>query len=80
MRIVNLSGRLVIIAGDRAVDVQQVSAGQFDPDPQAIYDRWAQFRAWADASPRLPEGSPFTAADLGAPAPAPRPDSLAWSR
>ena len=71
MRIANLSGRLVLIRGGRAVDVWQASEGRFESDPQAVYDRWADFRAWA-AQADLPAGTEFAAADLGAPAPAPR--------
>ena len=72
MRIANLSGRLSLIVDGRAVDVEQASGGRFAADPQAVYDRWAEFRAWADEAADLPEGAPFAAADLGAPAPAPR--------
>jgi 2-keto-4-pentenoate hydratase/2-oxohepta-3-ene-1,7-dioic acid hydratase in catechol pathway len=71
MRIANLSGRLVLIAGGRAVDVWQASGGRFGSSPQAIYDRWSEFRAWATEA-SLPDGTEFDAADLGAPAPAPR--------
>jgi 2-keto-4-pentenoate hydratase/2-oxohepta-3-ene-1,7-dioic acid hydratase in catechol pathway len=71
MRIANLSGRLVLIADGRAVDVWQASGGRFGSSPQAIYDRWAEFRSWAGQA-GLPEGTEFDAADLGAPAPAPR--------
>ena len=71
MRIANLSGRLVLITGGRAVDVREASEGRFESDPQAIYDRWAEFRSWA-AQADLPAGAEFGAADLGAPAPAPR--------
>jgi 2-keto-4-pentenoate hydratase/2-oxohepta-3-ene-1,7-dioic acid hydratase in catechol pathway len=71
MRIANLSGRLVLIAGGRAVDVWEASQGRFAPSPQAIYERWADFRSWA-AGTSLPAGTEFDAADLGAPAPAPR--------
>src|SRR2546430_9784706 len=71
MRIANLSGRLVVIAGERAVAVWQASEGRFGSSPQAIYDRWEDFRSWA-AQADLPEGTEFDPADLGAPAPAPR--------
>ena len=71
MRIANLSGRLVLIIGGRAVDVGNASEGRFESDPQAIYARWAEFRSWA-AQADLPAGAEFDAADLGAPAPAPR--------
>jgi hypothetical protein len=37
MRILNLSGRLVIDIGEgRAVDVETASGGRFGPDPQAV--------------------------------------------
>lgn len=71
MRIANLSGRLVIVSGGRAIDVRQASGGRFGPDPQAVYDRWAEFRSWAQRT-GLPEGIEFDAANLGSPAPAPR--------
>jgi 2-keto-4-pentenoate hydratase/2-oxohepta-3-ene-1,7-dioic acid hydratase in catechol pathway len=71
MRIANLSGRLVLVVGGRAVDVWLASKGRFESSPQAIYDRWADFRSWA-AQAELPEGKEFDAADLAAPSPAPR--------
>ncbi|MFI5856266.1 fumarylacetoacetate hydrolase family protein [Streptomyces parvulus] len=71
MRIANLSGRLVLVVDGLAVDVEEAGGGRFTADPQAVYERWEEFRHWA-ARARLPEGRPFEAADLGAPAPAPR--------
>lgn len=75
MRIANLSGRLVLVRGDlvrgdRAVDVERASGGEFAADPQAVYARWSEFRAWAAAAD-LPAGEPFEARDLGSPTPAP---------
>ncbi|MEV5676698.1 fumarylacetoacetate hydrolase family protein [Streptomyces sp. NBC_00341] len=71
MRIANLSGRLVLIVDDRAVDVERASDGTFSADPQAVYERWEEFRAWA-AFGDLSGGAAFEPADLGSPAPAPR--------
>jgi 2-keto-4-pentenoate hydratase/2-oxohepta-3-ene-1,7-dioic acid hydratase in catechol pathway len=71
MRIANLDGRLVIISQGRAVDVEQASQGRFAASPQAVYDRWEEFREWA-AGEQLPEGAEFDPRHLGAPAPAPR--------
>ncbi|ROR46365.1 fumarylacetoacetate hydrolase family protein [Kitasatospora cineracea] len=71
MRIANLSGRLVLVVDGRAVDVERASGGGFTSDPQAVYERWEEFRRWA-AQARLPEGDAFDPARLGAPAPAPR--------
>ncbi|MCX5400753.1 fumarylacetoacetate hydrolase family protein [Streptomyces sp. NBC_00102] len=71
MRIANLSGRLALVTGERAVDVHEASDHRFSADPQAIFERWDEFRAWA-ADAALGSGTPFDPADLGAPAPAPR--------
>lgn len=71
MRIANLSGRLALIADGHAVDVERASGGLFSADPQAVYERWEEFCAWA-AGATLPAGGPFEASALGSPAPAPR--------
>ncbi|MFI6124864.1 fumarylacetoacetate hydrolase family protein [Streptomyces sp. NPDC051064] len=72
MRIANLSGRLTLVLGERAVDVHDASGHRFPADPQAIYEQWEEFRAWAGAADLGDAGRHFDAADLGAPAPAPR--------
>jgi 2-keto-4-pentenoate hydratase/2-oxohepta-3-ene-1,7-dioic acid hydratase in catechol pathway len=71
VRIANVSGRLAILDGDRAIDVQTASGGRFGPDPQAVYERWAEFTGWADTA-RLPAGESYEPRALGSPAPAPR--------
>ncbi|MDT0309023.1 fumarylacetoacetate hydrolase family protein [Streptomyces sp. DSM 44917] len=72
MRIANVSGRLAVIQpSGRAVDVERASGGRFGPGPQAVFERWGEFREWA-AGAALPEGDVFDAGELGAPAPAPR--------
>ncbi|MBP0457200.1 fumarylacetoacetate hydrolase family protein [Streptomyces montanisoli] len=71
MRIANLSGRLVLIRDGLAVDVERASDGGFTAEPQAVYERWEEFRAWAGRAD-LPMGTAFEPADLGSPAPAPR--------
>jgi 2-keto-4-pentenoate hydratase/2-oxohepta-3-ene-1,7-dioic acid hydratase in catechol pathway len=48
-----------------------VSGGAFSSDPQAVYDRWDEFRDWA-ATADLPTGEPFDEAALQAPTPRPR--------
>ncbi|NRQ38232.1 fumarylacetoacetate hydrolase family protein [Nonomuraea sp. NN258] len=72
MRIANLSGRLVLIVAGKAVDVERAAQGRFAADPQAVYDRWAEFTAWAATATDLPEGVDFDPRDLGSPVPAPR--------
>jgi 2-keto-4-pentenoate hydratase/2-oxohepta-3-ene-1,7-dioic acid hydratase in catechol pathway len=73
MRIANLAGRLVLVTpdGTAALDVERASQGRFAADPQAVYETWPAFTAWA-AGIDLAAATPFAAADLGAPAPAPR--------
>jgi 2-keto-4-pentenoate hydratase/2-oxohepta-3-ene-1,7-dioic acid hydratase in catechol pathway len=78
MRIGNLAGRLVLVTADgtAGLDVERASQGRFAADPQAVYDQWPEFVAWAAgvdlADPAPFEMVPFAVADLGAPAPAPR--------
>jgi 2,4-didehydro-3-deoxy-L-rhamnonate hydrolase len=50
VRIGNLDGRLVILTSRGAVDVERASGGQFGSRSAAIYDRWAEFTAWAAGS------------------------------
>jgi 2,4-didehydro-3-deoxy-L-rhamnonate hydrolase len=48
------------------------SGGRFGPDVQGVYERWAEFRQWADGCGALEApGQPFANADLGSPAPRP---------
>ncbi|GAB3608056.1 fumarylacetoacetate hydrolase family protein [Humibacter ginsengiterrae] len=70
MRIANLSGRLVLLSDDRALDVEQASEGRFSSDPQAVYDRWREFVQWAGAQDAS-AGAPFVARDLGPAVPRP---------
>ncbi|WP_088318557.1 fumarylacetoacetate hydrolase family protein [Kineosporia sp. R_H_3] len=70
MRVANVGGRLAVAAGDRWVDVATASAGRFSPDPQAVYDRWDEFVAWAGEGLGA-EAFPATGG-LGTPVPAPR--------
>jgi 2-keto-4-pentenoate hydratase/2-oxohepta-3-ene-1,7-dioic acid hydratase in catechol pathway len=70
VRIGNLDGRLVILTGAAAIDVELASGGRFGPDPQAVYERWAEFTAWAASAGDA--ARPYDRALLGAPAPAPR--------
>jgi len=71
VRVGNLAGRLVIVTGAGAIDVESASGGRFGPGPQAVYDQWAEFAGWA-ASADDAAAQPYEPARLGAPAPAPR--------
>lgn len=71
MRIANLDGRLNILAAKGFIDVEKISEGQFDSAPALIYDRWAEFRAWAHTAP-IDDVTPTINLDrLGPPSPAP---------
>ena len=70
MRVAQHAGRAVLVVGDEIVDVETASAGRFAPDPQALYERWDEFVAFAATSP-APTGALDPAA-LGAPVPRPR--------
>jgi len=73
MRIGTQNDRLVIIGPDGigTLDVEQASQGRFSSDPQAVYDSWAQFVAWADGV-EMPDGEPVSPESLGSPVPRPR--------
>jgi 2,4-didehydro-3-deoxy-L-rhamnonate hydrolase len=71
MRIANADGRLVVIAGDLAYDVEKASSGRFGASPQAIYDEWDAFTEWA-ATASWDGGQPLRFESLGSPVPAPR--------
>lgn len=69
MRIANVDGRLAVAAGDSWIDVEQASGGTFSSDPQAIYDRWDEFTAWAAG---VSDGAATVTGALGTPVPSPR--------
>ncbi len=71
VRIANLAGRLVLIDGDTAVDVEKASGAEFGPDPQGVYEHWDAFTSWAREAD-LPAGDTFDMNDLGSPVPRPR--------
>jgi 2,4-diketo-3-deoxy-L-fuconate hydrolase len=71
MKIANLAGRLVLVTGDRALDVETASGGTFGSDPQAVYESWDAFREWAAAAD-LSKAVTFTPDQLDAVVPRPR--------
>ncbi|MFB9074514.1 fumarylacetoacetate hydrolase family protein [Citricoccus parietis] len=70
MRIGNLEGRAVLIADGSALDVAHASSGAFGPSSRAVFERWDEFREWAQAQDPA-QGEPFTPEQLGAPVPHP---------
>ncbi len=73
MRTANLGNRLVLVPDDGAIDVEKASDGRFPSDPQAVFDRWEEFTAWARTpAAREAERIPLEEHRLGAPVPRPR--------
>jgi 2-keto-4-pentenoate hydratase/2-oxohepta-3-ene-1,7-dioic acid hydratase in catechol pathway len=76
MRIATVADRLTVLTAEGSgVDVARLSADRFSSDPQAVYDRWEEFRDWAAGAIPMtggPADSVITADALGPPAPAPR--------
>ncbi len=75
MRLAVIRNRLALVDGRGAIDVAAVSTGRFQPDPQAVYEQWAQFSAWYAAHSdtiQAAEVTPYSADELGAPVPEPR--------
>jgi len=77
LRIANHAGRLTLVEPDpessgglRGIDVERAGDGRFSADPQAVYDRWDEFRDWA-ASADLAAAVPLGPGALGPVAPRP---------
>lgn len=66
MRIARVSGRLSVLFGDTAVDVESAGGGRFPADPDAVFDRWDEF---VDRAAGLHSGQavPYRKEQLGAP-------------
>ncbi|GAA1874749.1 fumarylacetoacetate hydrolase family protein [Asanoa iriomotensis] len=71
MRIANVAGRLTVVTPAGGIDVERASGGRFPADPAAVYDRWAEFTAWAAGLDGAAEATAVDEADLGAPSPRP---------
>src|ERR1700729_2064917 len=73
MRVMNVAGRLCLAIEDGAIDVHDASDGVFDADPQAVYARWDEFRAWAETAPG---GDLVPVSDSAVGPPVPRPPQV----
>ena len=71
MRIANLDGRLCLVVADGFIDVEKASDGHFDAAPERVYERWPQFRAWADTAATADPMAMPNLDRLGPPSPAP---------
>lgn len=72
MRLINLGGRLAIERDGQAVDVESASGGAFTHKFQDAFERWDEFRSWADHLVDSTRGRPFDVAELSAPVGTPR--------
>ncbi|MGH3634529.1 MAG: fumarylacetoacetate hydrolase family protein [Mycobacterium sp.] len=70
MRIANSKGRLTLLVAGGAVDVERATAGRFDADPHAAYERFAELTTWAATVNEPTED--FCPQTAGPPSPAPR--------
>lgn len=68
MKVGNLEGRMVVIDGDRAIDVASTSDGLFGSDPASCYEGWDEFAAWGST---VSGGAAFDPARLLSPSPTP---------
>jgi 2,4-diketo-3-deoxy-L-fuconate hydrolase len=75
MRIANLAGRAhLVVNGEEAVDIADLSGGMFGPTLPALYDEWDRFRRWAGEIDldKVTGLVPFSPSLAGPPSPAPR--------
>ncbi|MQY31286.1 fumarylacetoacetate hydrolase family protein [Nocardia aurantia] len=74
MRFAAVTGRAVLIDGDRAVDIQRASRDRFPSDPMALLEQWDALRDWAVGRDTATAEQSFVPdpAELTAPAPRPR--------
>ena len=77
MRIANVAGRCVYVEGTgasaRAIDIAEASGDRFGPEPRAVLEQWAEFRAWVAGGGLAGfAGMAFDPAGVDAPLPDPR--------
>ncbi|MGW6036553.1 fumarylacetoacetate hydrolase family protein [Gordonia terrae] len=71
MRLATLSNRVVLIEGERAIDVESAPGSTFGSRVAEIYERWDEFSEWYRSNDFTGYGEEFDPLDLGAPSPAP---------
>ncbi len=72
MRVATIAGRATVLTGAGALDVEKASQGRFPAGRGDLFERWEEFRAWADEVDPSRYGPPADLTGLGAPSPAPR--------
>lgn len=72
MRIGSIGGRAWLVTAEgQGIDIAAASGGRFPADPQALYERWDDLRAWARDVPVV-SYAPVDPATLELPVPRPR--------
>jgi len=71
MHIASRAGRRIIVDGNLCTDVATGSNGRFGPDPDDIYEHWADFASWSTTQAPPPR-EPFDPAEFDAPLKRPR--------
>jgi 2-keto-4-pentenoate hydratase/2-oxohepta-3-ene-1,7-dioic acid hydratase in catechol pathway len=71
MKFATLAGRMVLVDGERAVDVETTSGGRLAAGPLAGRERWDELVAWAPSTD-WSAAAGFSPGRLGPPVPAPR--------
>lgn len=73
MRIATHDGRLTLLTGESSgIDVERASDGRFLADPATVFDRWDEFRGWADGVEGQEGSFAIVKEKLGPPSPRPR--------
>lgn len=73
LRFANIRDRSALISADgtHSADLASVSAGRFDPNPMAAFERWGELREFAATLSDDAFSTPLDPLALGAPAPRP---------
>lgn len=72
VRIANLNGRLTLLNGEDALDVENESDGRFGPDPLSAFNEWHAFSDWMEGVRfDRPAAAPFATTELETPVPRP---------
>jgi 2-keto-4-pentenoate hydratase/2-oxohepta-3-ene-1,7-dioic acid hydratase in catechol pathway len=72
MRIANVAGRLTLRRDGGDIDVERASGGRFAAEPQAVFERWDEFRTWAEPVAAEAASAVTDSDAVGPPAPWPR--------
>lgn len=75
MRLAVIDGRATLLTTEGRLDIASASAERFPSEVTGLYDRWAEFRAWAADYPAAPATDALPAVDALGPV-SPRPAQI----